>query len=270
MNAQKKPLKDLVILVLGAGEMASATAYRLFRCHFKLLLTEIEEPLAVRRAVSFCEAVYDGFQTVEGVTAVRIDRIEDAQKIWDDGRLPILVRDLSAPPPLKPDVLIDATMRKHNFGLTMDDATMVIALGPGFVAGKDVHVVIETNRGHNLGRLIFEGTADPDTGIPGNIAGYDKQRVLRSPAEGTFVSNVRLGDRVEQGQELAQVAGKAVTSAVSGVLRGLIRPGIRVSKGMKVGDVDPRGDITYLSTISDKARNISGSVSEAILNRFNQ
>ncbi|MBI4776879.1 MAG: EF2563 family selenium-dependent molybdenum hydroxylase system protein [Deltaproteobacteria bacterium] len=263
-------MKDLVILVLGAGEMASATAHRLFRCHFKLLLTEIEEPLAVRRAVSFCEAVYEGSQTVEGVTAVRIDRIEDAQKIRDSGRLPILVQGPYDPPPFRPDVIIDATLRKHNFGLTMDDASMVIALGPGFTAGNDVHVVVETNRGHNLGRLIFEGTADPDTGVPGSIAGYDKERVLRSPAEGIFMSNVRLGDRVEQGQEVAEVAGKPVTSAVSGVLRGLIRPGIRVSKGMKVGDVDPRGDIGYLSTISDKARNISGSVTEAILNRFNQ
>ena len=172
--------------------------------------------------------------------------------------------------PLTPDVLIDATLRKRNFGLTMDDAPLVIGLGPGFVAGKDVHVVIETNRGHNLGRLIYEGTADPDTGIPGNIAGYDKQRVLRSPADGAFVSNSRLGDRVEQGQELAEVAGEAVISAVAGVLRGLIRPGIHVTKGMKVGDVDPRGDAGYLNTISDKARSISGSVIEAILNRFNK
>ena len=251
--------------------MASGVAHRLHRAGLRVALTETAQPLAVRRAVSFCEAVYDGAKSVEGLTARRVRGPQDFAAAWEAGELPVLVDpDTACRRAMKPLVIIDALLAKRNTGLSPDMAPLTIGLGPGFQAPTDAHLVIETNRGHNLGRLIYQGQAEADTGQPGDIAGYTLQRVLRSPAAGTFQALAALGEAVEQGQAVATVAGQEVKAAVGGVLRGLIRPGIWVEAGCKVGDVDPRGQREYLSTISEKARAVGGSVLEGILHRFNR
>ncbi len=263
-------LKNLVIAIKGAGEMATGVAWRLHAARFKIVFTEIEKPMAVRRAVSFCEAVYDGVKTVEGVTTRRVESADEVPAVWEAGDIPLLIDpDMEQARQLKPDVLLEATLAKRNLGTSMNDAPLVIALGPGHTAGRDAHFVIETNRGHNLGRLITEGEAAANTGVPGNIGGFTSERVFRSPAEGVFEPKVRLGDLVEKGQTVAVVAGVEVSAGVSGIVRGLIRPGVRATKGLKIGDVDPRGNREYLETISEKARAIGGSVLEAILRVYN-
>jgi xanthine dehydrogenase accessory factor len=256
----------------GAGEMATGTACRLWRAGFsKLLMTEIESPLAVRRTVSFSEAVHDGISVVEGIKAIRISHPDEAAETWAQGLIPLLVDpENSARHVIKPDVIVDATLAKTNLGTTIDDAPLVIGLGPGFHAGRDVHYVVETNRGHDLGRLISEGPAAPDTGIPGNIGGHTVKRLLRAPAQGVLQSNLEIGSLVAEGQEIAFVAGMPVRGAISGVLRGLMRSDTLVETGMKIGDIDPRGDISYCYTISDKARAIGGAVLEAILMKYNR
>lgn len=265
-------LSDLKIVIRGAGEMATGTACRLHRSGFyKILMTESARPLAVRRLVSFSEAVYEGTITVEGVQAVAISTPDQAVGLWGEKLIPVLVDPKNnSSCVVKPHVVIDAILAKTNLGTNITDASLVVGLGPGFSAGRDVHYVIETNRGHNLGRLISEGEADADTGVPGNISGFTTERVLRSPADGVFESELGIGDMVKKGQTIGQVAGKRVKAGVSGILRGLIRPATPVRRGIKIGDVDPRCDLTYCSTISEKARAIGGTVLEAILARFNQ
>jgi len=264
-------LQALKIIIRGAGEMATGTAVRLHRSGFrKILMTEIERPLAVRRLVSFCEAVYDGACQVEGVAAARIDKPSDAPRVWENRDIPVAVDpENAAKNVIKPDVLIDATLAKRNLGTSILDASLVIALGPGFVAGEDVHWVVETNRGHNLGRLILKGAADPDTGVPGDIGGETIRRVIRAPAEGVFEPSRDIGAIVEDGQNVGHVGASQVKAGLAGVLRGLIRPHTYVTQGLKIGDVDPRGNLTYCSTISEKARAIAGTVLEAILMKFN-
>jgi len=265
-------LSDLKIVIRGAGEMATGTACRLHRSGFyKILMTETARPLAVRRLVSFCEAVYEGATTVEGVQAVAISTPDQAVGLWSEKLIPVLVDPKnSSGCVIKPDVIIDAILAKTNLGTNISDAPLVIGMGPGFYAGRNVHYVIETNRGHNLARLISEGEAEPDTGVPGNIGGFTTERVLRSPADGVFESDLEIGVLVKKGQTIGTVAGEPVTAGVSGVLRGLIRPATRVRRGLKIGDVDPREVQSYCSTISEKARAIGGTVLEAILARFNQ
>jgi len=268
----KKRIGELVILIRGAGEMASGVAHRLYQSHFKVCMLEIPQPLAVRREVSFCEAVYDGEKVVEGVRAERISSPEQIPSVWNRGNIPLLidpdgkkVRNV-----LHPDILIDAIMAKKNLGTKINDAPLVIGLGPGFTAGKDVHIVIETNRGHHLGRMILNGEAEPDTGIPGDIGGYTIERLLRTMKKGVFHSDKRIGDRVHKGTVVAVVDDYPVIAKISGVLRGLLRDGVEVKKGMKVGDIDPRGKRENCFTISDKARAIGGGVLEAILYWFNK
>ena len=262
-------LKDLTILVRGAGEMATGVAHRLFRAHFKICLTDTANPQAVRRGVAFSEAVYDGEKEVEGAVARLIKSHGEITDVWKAGEIPLLIDpEAKVKSFLKPDVLIDAILAKENLGTKITDASFVIGLGPGFYAGRDVHVVIETNRGHNLGRSILEGEAEPNTGFPGVIAGADKERVLRAPAAGILVTNKVIGDMVKSGDEVLSVEGLPVKAAISGVIRGLLRDGASVHKGMKLGDIDPRGIKEYCYTISDKARTISGGVLEAILARF--
>ncbi len=264
-------LRGLKMLIRGAGEMASGVAHRLARCGFRLLMTEVADPLAVRRAVSFCEAVHDGSKTVEGLTARRIERLDEAEALWERGELPVLVDpEMGCRAQFQPAVIVDALLAKRNTGLRRDMAPLTIGLGPGFSAPDQVHVAIETHRGHDLGRLIYQGAPRPNTGVPGDIAGYTHQRVLRAPAQGRFETELKLGDRVEPGQVVAAVAGRPVIARVGGILRGLIRPGSQVTPGLKVGDVDPRGRVEYLHTISDKARALGGSVLEAVLARFNR
>jgi xanthine dehydrogenase accessory factor len=265
-------LCTLKIIIRGAGEMATGTACRLHRAGFyKILMTEVAYPLAVRRLVSFCEAIYDGAAAVEGVQAVAIATPDQAVGLWSERMVPVLIDPKnSTRNAIKPHIIIDAILAKRNLGTSIEDAELVIGMGPGFYAGKDAHYVIETNRGHNLGRLISEGEAEADTGVPGTIGGVGTQRVLRSPTDGIFESDLLIGALVDKGQTVGQVAGKKVTAGIRGVLRGLIRPGTAVTSGLKIGDVDPRQNPSYCDTISEKARAIGGTVLEAILARFNQ
>ncbi|MEW6266795.1 MAG: selenium-dependent molybdenum cofactor biosynthesis protein YqeB [Thermodesulfobacteriota bacterium] len=264
-------LRQLKVLIRGAGEMASGVAVRLARARFAVLLTETPAPLCVRRTVSFCEAVHHGRVRVEDVEAELVDEPEKIGEVQTQGRLAVLVDpDLNCLPLFKPDVLVDAILAKKNLGLSTGLAELTVALGPGFEAGSDADVVIETNRGHNLGRLIYQGQAEADTGVPGEIAGESLRRLLRSPAEGLLKANLDIGDPVYAGQMVAEVAGRPVTAQVSGVLRGLIRPGSEVRAGLKIGDVDPRGRREFCFSVSDKARAIGGAVLEAILRHFNR
>jgi xanthine dehydrogenase accessory factor len=263
---------ELVVLIRGAGEMASGVAHRLHQSHFKICMLEIPHPLAVRREVSFCEAVYDGEKIVEGVQAKFISSPKEILSVWEEDKIPLMVDSdgKKARNFLKPNVLIDAIMAKKNLGTQMDDAPLVIGLGPGFTAGKDVHIVIETNRGHHLGKMILNGTAEPDTGIPGEIGGFSVERVLRTMKKGIFHSHKSIGDRVSKGSVVAVVDDFPVIAKISGMVRGLLRDGVEVRKGVKVGDIDPRGKRELCFTISDKARAIAGGALEAILYWFNR
>lgn len=268
------PLPSIVIK--GAGEMATGVALRLHRAGFRrLLLLEIPRPSAVRRAVSFCEAVYDGRSEVEGIAARRFDPPEEKRgdgeiircltEIWKGGSVAVAVDPhwrLIAE--VRPGVVVDATIAKRNLGTTRREAELVVALGPGFTAGVDAHCVIETNRGHNLGRVLTAGGAEADTGIPGDIGGFTLQRVLRAPADGRVDAALAIGSRVEKGEQVCTVAGVPVRAEISGVLRGCIRPGIEVKAGLKIGDVDPRGRRDYCFSVSEKARALGGAVLEAV------
>jgi xanthine dehydrogenase accessory factor len=263
-------LNNLCVLIRGGGEMASGVAHRLFRSHFKVVMTEISQPLCVRRTVSFCEALFGNTQEVEGLTARCVASAKEVSAAWDEGMIPLLIdpegisRDV-----LKPSVIVDAILAKCNTGTHTGDAPLVIGLGPGFWAGRDVDVVIETNRGHDLGRVIYDGPAEADTGVPGAISGVSAQRVLRAPRDGTFRPEKEIGEMVAKGETVAWVEDEPVTAAISGVLRGLLRGGLVVHKGLKSGDVDPRGRRENCFTISEKARAIGGGVLEAILAHFN-
>ncbi|MEW6349559.1 MAG: selenium-dependent molybdenum cofactor biosynthesis protein YqeB [Thermodesulfobacteriota bacterium] len=266
-----KTLGHLTILIRGAGEMASGIAWRLYRSGFRrLLMTEIAQPLAVRRSVSFSEAVWDLSHAVEGVTARRIAALGEAESAWQDSTIAVLVdADCRVAPILKPDVLVDAILAKRNLGTHIHNAPLVIGLGPGFRAGSDVHCVVETNRGHHLGRLLTDGSAAPDTGIPGEIGGHTVRRVLRAPTGGVFEARLAIGEAVNEGDLVGNVAGQGVHAGLAGMLRGLIRSGTLVRQGLKIGDIDPRGDPSYCLTISEKARAIAGAVLEAILMKYN-
>ena len=264
-------LSDVTVLVRGAGEMATGVAWRLYHSHFKMVLTEIPEPLSVRRGVTFSEAVFDGIKTVEGVTARKIETIQERESIWQEGKIPILVDpELSCLSQFSPHVLVEATMAKRSNGIFKSLAPLVLGLGPGFRAGVHVHVIVETNRGHNLGRVLLTGEAEPNTGIPGAMGGYTVERVLRAPFNGILETRMAIGETVEPGEEVARVAGESVRSAIGGILRGLIRPGIMVHQGWKIGDIDPRGNPAYCYAISEKALAIAGGVLEGIMRNFNE
>jgi len=267
-----KKVDELTILIRGAGEMASGVAHRLHRSHFKICMLEIPSPLAVRREVSFCEAVYEAEKEIEGVRAKFISTPKEIPSVWKEEKIPLLVDPdgKETRSSFVFDVLIDAIIAKKNLGTQIKDAPLVIGLGPGFTAEKDVHIVIETNRGHHLGKMILRGTAEPDTGIPGEIAGFTVERVLRTMKKGIFHPHRVIGDRVNKGLVVAVVDDYPVIAQVSGVVRGLLRDGAGVKKGMKVGDIDPRGKREHCFTISEKARAIAGGVLEAILYRFNR
>ena len=265
-------IENIIVLIKGGGEMASGVAYRLYKSNFKkICMTEVSQHQAVRREVSFCEAIYDEEKTVEGVTARLIESHELIQGVWDRGQIPIIVdpqaRVLNF---LSPDVVVDAILAKKNLGTKITDAPLVIGLGPGFYAGRDVHLVVETNRGHNLGRVISEGEAEKNTGIPGVIAGYGAERVLRAPRDGSLLTLKGIGDFVEAGEAVALVEDLPIKAQIRGVIKGLLRSGSEVWKGMKTGDIDPRGIKECCYTISDKARAIGGGVLEGILSHFNQ
>ncbi|MBE0558342.1 MAG: EF2563 family selenium-dependent molybdenum hydroxylase system protein [Proteobacteria bacterium] len=264
-------MKDLIILIKGGGEMASGVAQRLVRSGFRVCMTELPEPLAVRRGVSFCEAVFAGRSEVEGLAARRVSGNEEVRRCWREGEVPIVIDSGCAiRRTLAPDVVVDAILAKNNTGTALSDAPLVIGLGPGFRAGRDAHVVIETNRGHRLGRVIEAGEAEPDTGIPGDIGGYTAERVLRAPVAGRFRGMKRIGDRIEKGEVVAEVEGVPLKAAISGVLRGILHDGLTTEPNMKVGDVDPRASREHCLTVSDKARAIAGAVLEAVMKKFNR
>lgn len=256
-----------VILIKGAGEMASGIACRLHSSGFKkILMLDTHYPLAVRRTVSFCEAIHDTCVTVEGVRAVRAEDRGAILDAWRENSIAVAADpEWTLLPEISPDIVIDAVLAKKNLGTTMTDAALTIGCGPGFTAGRDVHRVVETQRGHDLGRVIEKGSAIPNTGIPGNIGGYTVERVLRAPVDGIFMATKKISDRVDKGDVVARVGNHAVKCAVSGILRGLIRDGVRVPRGLKIGDVDPRAETGHCFTVSDKARAIGGGVLEAVL-----
>ncbi|MDY5972405.1 MAG: selenium-dependent molybdenum cofactor biosynthesis protein YqeB [Butyricicoccus sp.] len=261
-----------VVLVRGAGDLATGTILRLHNCGFRVLAVECARPSAIRRRAAFCEAVFDGAATVEGVTARLIDRIEQADTVWNAGEIPLIVDETaSCAAACAPAVLVDAILAKRNLGTTRDMAPITIGLGPGFTAGGDVDAVVETMRGHRLGRVIYEGAALPNTGVPGPIAGFAAERVIHAPASGamTFVRSpepVDIGSIVRKGQTIGFVGGVPVTATLDGVLRGLIREGYPVTEGLKIADIDPRAqEVQNCTTVSDKARAIAGGVLEAML-----
>ena len=265
-------ISELVIAIKGAGEMATGIAFRLFQSNFKnIFMMETENPMAVRRQVSFCEVIHDEKVIVEGVEAKKVLRPDDFQTTWDSSCIPVIVDpDWESIKAIRPHVVVDAIIAKKNLGTNLSEAPLVIGLGPGFEAGRDVHMVIETNRGHNLGRIILKGCAEPNTGAPGNINGYTKERVFRSPCSGIFKSSLKIGTLVKQNDVMGHVDGKPVVAQIDGVLRGHIRNNTMVTKHLKIGDIDPRGNRQYCTTISEKARAIGGSVLEAILRKYNQ
>lgn len=264
-----------MIIVRGGGDIATGTIYRLHRCGYQVLILESDRPTAIRRKVAFCEAVYDGCAEVEGVVCRRIYEPEECGEVWRRREIPLLTDPKGeAIRKLHPEVVIDAILAKRNLGTSRDMAPVTIALGPGFCAGEDVDYVVETMRGHRLGRILEEGCAIPNTGVPGIIGGYGAERVIHAPADGIICVSASIGDMVEKGQVLAEiedaVSGKAenvpVTASLTGVLRGMIRDGFSVKKGLKIADIDPRiAEQENCDTISDKARCIAGSVLEIVV-----
>jgi xanthine dehydrogenase accessory factor len=259
------------VIIKGAGDLATGVAARLWRCGFPVIMTEIERPLTVRRTVSFSEAIYEGVTRVEDLTARRVEGLSEIHSMLDQGILPVVI-DPAAEivQKMNPMVLVDAIIAKKNIGTHIHDAPLTIGLGPGFVAKKDVHAVVETNRGHNLGRVIWEGAAEPNTGVPGKIGGFGARRVVRAPAPGVFQGLRHIGDLVQEGDIVAHIDQTPVPAPITGVLRGLLHDGVTVHKNMKSGDIDPRGIREHCWTISDKALAIGGGVLEAILMTLKQ
>ena len=298
--------KNLLIICRGAGDLATGIIHRLHRAGHRVIALETDYPAAIRRQVSFCEAVYDGSAAVEGVTARLVPALADAEtdtetysgindtpaahiasEKWDSsvikavleaGEVPLLIDPKGESIELlRPDVVVDAIIAKKNLGTTINMAPLVIGMGPGFTAGQDVHLVIESMRGHNLARIITDGMAQPNTGVPGNIAGFTSERVIHAPAAG-YIHDVRkIGDIVQKGDEIARIYPDKesydnalseyvpVNATITGIIRGLIREGYYFRKGFKIADIDPReSEITNCFTISDKARSIAGSVLEAV------
>lgn len=269
MMSEAKNLQGRVpvcVAVKGAGDLGTGVAWRLHRCGFHVLVTETEQPAVIRRAVAFASAVYEGTVEVDGVTARLVEDETGIAAAWASGEVPVVVDPQGAViRRLQPDVVVDALIAKRNVGTCITDAPIVVALGPGFTAGVDCHAVVETSRGHSLGRVILEGSAEPNTGVPGTVGGESVRRVLRAPAEGIFRAVRGIGNLVEAGEVVAYVGEAEVRSQLGGVVRGLIHDGIQVRPGMKVGDVDPRGVVSHCFTISDKALAVGGGVLEAIL-----
>ncbi len=266
------------IVVRGGGDIATGTVLALSKAGYPVIILECEKPTAIRRNVAFCDAIYErdrwygeGTKTVEGVTCTLTSNVDDALRRAAPGRPMIMIDpDLKYLERLKPDVLVDAILAKKNLGMKINMAPLTIALGPGFTAGVDVRCVIETMRGHNLGKIFYTGEALPDTGTPGNIGGYDEERVIHAPCDGTLKCIANIGDIVEQGKVIAVIEdGKTrvkVPATLSGVVRGMLPEEFKVTKGLKMADIDPRIDQQEnCSTVSDKARCIAGSVLQLVV-----
>lgn len=259
--------KDDIIIVRGGGDIASGAIQKLYRSGFKVLVLETETPSAIRRKVSFCEAVYEKEIEIEGIKARLVANDEDFQDCWDNDIVPVMIDSRGKViERLKPLAVVDGILAKQNFGTKRSMAPITVALGPGFSAPEDVDIVIETMRGHNLGRIIEEGRASENTGVPGIIAGVGIERVIYSDYSGIITNIEKIGNVVEKGDVIAVVGDNEIYTSISGVLRGIIRDGYKVKKGLKIADIDPRiSEKDNCFTISDKARNIGGAVLESIL-----
>lgn len=254
------------VLIKGAGDLASGIACRLHQCGFTIVMTDLAVPTAVRRTVAFSRAIYEQTAEIEGTTAELCRDMAKVEAALHRGNIAVVVDpEAEIRREWKPDVVVDAIIAKQNLGTSIYDAPIVIAVGPGFTAGEDCHCVIETKRGHYLGRCIYQGSAIPNSGIPGNIGGYTKERILRAPCTGRFEPVVHIGAMVEPGDICGTVDGIPMRSQIPGVVRGLLQSGVPVTEDMKSGDVDPRCAPEHCHTVSDKARAIGGGVLEAIL-----
>jgi xanthine dehydrogenase accessory factor len=259
-------LMGSTVLIKGAGEVASGVAHHLHRNRFRVCLTEVARPLAVCRGVTFSEAAFDGSKTIEGVTAeLATKSIADITRVWGRGNIPLVIDPTaSIMGQLRPEVLVDAIMGKRNTGTRLGDAPLVIGLGTGFYAGRDVHAVVETNHSQQLGKVVLEGEAEANTGIPVAIGGLTKERVVWAPKAGIFTPEMEIGDGVAAGQTVGWIGDRPVAAPISGMLRGLIRSGVKVARGDKLIEVDPVNDPAICSTIRDKVRVIAAGVLEAI------
>ncbi len=280
-----------IALIRGGGDLATGVILRLQRAGWRVLVTELAQPLVIRRAVAFASAIYDSVIEVEGVTAERIAEVAEADRVWAADRIPVLIDpDRTTAAQLHPIALIDAIMAKHNTGTRIDDAPIVVALGPGFTAGVDCHAVIETQRGHHLGRVYYRGAAQPDSGTPGKVGGQDVQRVIRAPVDGIFYAQHHIGERVRAGEAIGRVIdvdvsvtdsaagrlalidrdasqplGIVVKSKIDGVLRGVLHDGLQVAANTKIADVDPRSEVENCFTVSDKSWAVGGAALEAVM-----
>lgn len=265
-------LKDLVIAVKGGGDLATGIALSLFRAGFtRLFIMETYAPTVLRRKVAFASAIYETAVNVEGVGAILIKNPDQIQDVWNQKKIPVLPDpEWNSLDRLPPHVLVDAIIAKKNLGTRIKDAQLVIGLGPGFDAGKDVHQIIETQRGHHLGRRITQGRASANTSLPEAVLGISADRLLRSPCPGIFIANAAIGDSVVPGQVIGHVNRQPVKTKIDGMIRGLVHDGVQVALNRKIGDVDPRGEAQYCHTVSDKARALGGAVLETILGRFNR
>lgn len=256
----------MLVLIRGAGDIATGIALRLHRSGLQVVMTDLPRPTAIRRTVCFSPAITDGETTVEGVRAVYAPDTAAAKKYLSQGAVPVLADpELACRDALHPDALVDAILAKRNLGTRMTDAPVVVGVGPGFTAGEDCHAVVETMRGHTLGRVIYRGSALPNTSIPGLVGGFAGERVLRAPADGVLHQLADIGVTVSEGDVVATVEGQPMRCTISGVLRGILPEGTPVFRGMKAGDVDPRGKREYCDTVSDKALAVGGGVLEAVL-----
>ena len=254
-----------IAVVRGGGDLGSGVAWRLWKTGFRVICTDLAQPLVIRRTVAFSTAIYDGRSLVEGVSAERISAADEAFFAWAQNTLPVIIDpDARVIDIYKPEVVVDAIMAKRNTGTTRVQAPCVVALGPGFVAGEDCHAVIETQRGHDLGRVLWSGAAAPNTGVPGLIGGEGERRVVRAPADGVLFGRRAIGDAVKAGEVIASIDQAPVHATIDGMLRGMLHDRVRVAAGMKIADIDPRGVRAHCYTISDKALAIAGGVLEAV------
>jgi len=256
----------MIVLIKGAGDLATGVAYRLKKCGFDIIMTDISEPTTVRRTVAFSQAVYDNNVEVEGIKATLVSGLQEVKEVVKQGDIAVIVDEKAEIlKELKPDVVVDAIIAKKNIGTNINDGPIVIALGPGFTAGIDCHCVVETKRGHYLGKVIYNGSAIPNTGVPGDIGGYTNERIIRATNDGRILPISKIGDYVEKGDTVAYVNETPIFAEINGIIRGMLQKDVSVFKGMKSGDIDPRCEKNHCFTISDKARSIGGGVLEAIL-----
>jgi xanthine dehydrogenase accessory factor len=260
---------DRLIVVRGGGDLATGVVYRLRQAGFPILVLELEQPLAIRRTVAVASAVLEDRALIEDIDAMRIDDIEEALEVAKSGAIPVMVSPTLPQLPWEPSVVVDARIAKRNIDTTINDAPLVIGLGPGFKAGSDCHAVVETMRGHYLGRVIWDGEATPNTGVPGRIGGKSSERVVRAPTLGVLSWKVNIADLVAAGDVLGDINGVPIRSRIGGVVRGLLAPGYEVEWNWKLADIDPRADTSACFEISDKALSIGGGVVEAVLSWLN-